>query len=173
MARYVAFLRGVNVGGWIIKMADVRACLTEVGLHKIATLLQSGNVLFESDAGPAELKQLIETALSQRFGYPARAQVLSSDALRQIVAAYPFGTAAADQHDYVVFIENELEKELLQEKYQLAPGEKVQAGRGVVYWRVDKGHTLKSSFAKVLTKAKYKDFNTNRNLKTLRKLLAT
>jgi uncharacterized protein (DUF1697 family) len=54
---------------------------------------------------------------------------------------------------------------------ELGPQERVAAGEGVVYWRVDKGSTLKSNFAKLLTKAKYRDFNTNRNLNTLRKLL--
>jgi uncharacterized protein (DUF1697 family) len=96
---------------------------------------------------------------------------LSLETLAAVAAAYPFGTAGDAQHDYVIFIENGLEKELAGESYELAPGEQVKAGQGVVYWRVDKGSTLKSSFAKLLAKAKYKDYNTNRNIKTLRKLI--
>ncbi len=172
MTKYVVLLRGINVGGRIIKMADLKACLEKAGLQNVVTLLQSGNVVFESDMSAPELKKLIESSLSARFGYPAKAQVLAMDSLRAIVASYPFGTAGDSQHDYVIFLENGLEKELAGEPCDLNAGEQVAAGRGVIYWRVDKGSTLKSAFAKLLTKAKYKDFNTNRNIKTLLKMLA-
>lgn len=171
MARYAAFLRGINVGGRIVKMADLRACLDKAGLQNVTTLLQSGNVVFESDLPPDDLKKLIETTLTETFDYPAKVQVMSLERLQKIVNEYPFGTADNQQHDYVIFIENGLEDTLLAEDYSLAVGEKVQAGAGVVYWRVDKGSTLKSDFVKVLAKTEYKEFNTNRNIKTLRKML--
>ena len=69
------------------------------------------------------------------------------------------------------FMERGLEKDLAAEKVALGKDEWVEAGDGVVYWRVDKGSTLQSPFGKLLTKAKYRDFNTNRNLRTLRKLI--
>lgn len=171
MIKYVVFLRGVNVGGRIIKMASLRVCLEKAGLKRVVTVLQSGNVVFESDLSETELKRLIETKLSETFGYSARAQVLSLEKLAEIINAYPFGTAGAEQHDYVIFMENSLEKALVTEAYDLTPGEQVAAGRGVVYWQVNKGSTLKTGFAKLLTKTKYRDFNTNRNIKTLRKIL--
>ncbi|HVV66745.1 MAG TPA: DUF1697 domain-containing protein [Candidatus Saccharimonadales bacterium] len=172
MAKYVALLRGVNVGGRIVKMADLKTCLEKAGLENVVTVLQSGNVVFESQLSSADLKKVIETTLTETFAYPAKAQVLSMNRLQKIVDGYPFGTASDRQHDYVIFIENALEEALLGETYNLAPGEQVQGGEGVVYWRVDKGLTLKSSFAKVLAKSKYRDLNTNRNIKTLKKLLA-
>lgn len=172
MTKYTVFLRGVNVGGRIIKMTDLRLCLKKAGLHDVTTLLQSGNVIFKSDLGASELKKLIETTLSETFSYPAKVQILPLGTLASIVEQYPHGTAGDNQHDYVVFMENGLEQELAAEPCQLNPGEKVAVGRSVVYWRVDKGSTLKSNFAKLLAKSKYRDFNTNRNLKTLRKMLA-
>lgn len=153
-------------------MADLKVCLEKAGLRSVTTLLQSGNVVFESKLTAPELKQLIETTLTETFGYPAKAQVLLLETLAAIVNDYPFGTAGDNQHDYVIFLENGLEKDLAGEPCKLAVGEQAAAGQGVVYWRVDKGSTLKSTFAKLLTKAKYKDFNTNRNLKTLKKMLA-
>jgi uncharacterized protein (DUF1697 family) len=153
MTQYVVFLRGINVGGRIVKMADLKVCLEKAGLLNVVTLLQSGNVVFESTADAGELKQLIEATLTKTFDYPAKVQVFSIDQLRNLVAAYPFGVAGDNQHDYVIFMENNLEDELVAEGYMLAPGEKVAAGQGVVYWRVDKGSTLKSAFAKLLTKA--------------------
>lgn len=173
MTKYAAFLRGINVGGRIVKMVDLKACLIAVGLAEVTTLLQSGNVTFTSDKSSAQLKSLIETALTETFDYPAKVQVFSIKELQTIVEGYPFGTTGADQHDYVIFMENGLGDQLVADTYSLAPGEKVQAGQGVVYWRVDKGSTLKSDFAKLLTKARYKNFNTNRNLKTLHKILSS
>jgi uncharacterized protein (DUF1697 family) len=171
MTKYAVFLRGINVGGRVVRMAELKICLERAGLREVITLLQSGNVIFESNVSQVDLKPLIEGTLTETFGYPAKVQVFTIDNLRKIVESYPFGTAGNNRHDYVIFIENGLEKALVGESYELAPGEKVKAGVGVVYWRVDKGSTLKSSFAKLLTKTKYKNFNTNRNLKTIQRLL--
>lgn len=171
MEKYVAFLRGVNVGGRIIKMADLKACFEKMGLKDAVTLLQSGNVIFESNKNPSELKKEIEKALTETFNYPAKVQVIELDRLQKIVDNFPFGAAGPKQRNYVIFVENSLEKDILAEDYNLDPGEKVQAGKSVIYWRVDQGQTLRSLFGKTLSKAKYKDFNTNRNINTLQKLL--
>lgn len=47
MTRYLALLRGINVGGKnIIKMADLKACFESLGFADVVTYIQSGNVLF-------------------------------------------------------------------------------------------------------------------------------
>jgi uncharacterized protein (DUF1697 family) len=171
MTKYVAFLRGINVGGRVVRMADLQNCFRGLGLREARTVLQTGNVAFESPDGVDSLKRKIEAGLSKTFNYPAKAQVYKLEDLQRVVEAYPFGVAGDAQHDYIIFLENGLERSLAGETYDLAAGEQVAVGRGVVYWRVAKGSTLQSSFAKWLTKTKYKEFNTNRNLKTLRKLL--
>ena len=171
MRRWVALLRGVNVGGRTIRMAELRSALEEAGFENVETILQSGNVTFESQEGATRLKDRLETTLRERFGYDAKVQVIPRDQLRKIIDAYPFGKADASRHDYVIFLERGLERDLAGEEIDLGEQERVATGDGVVYWRVDKGSTLKTSFAKLLTKAKYRDFNTNRNLNTLRKLV--
>jgi uncharacterized protein (DUF1697 family) len=170
MSKYVAFLRGINVGGRIVRVVDLKDCFEKAGYSNVITLLQSGNVVFESSKTSGDLKKEIEETLTRTFNYPAKTQVLNLEKLKQIIDDYPFGEATSDQHDYVIFLENGLEDDLVNESCELAPGEQVQAGNGVVYWRVEKGSTLVSNFAKLLTKAKYKDYNTNRNIRTLRKI---
>jgi uncharacterized protein (DUF1697 family) len=170
MAKYVAFLRGVNVGGRIVKMAELKTSFEKAGFKNVSTLLQSGNVVFESDKKEPALKTQIEELLTKTFNYPAKVQVVSLDNLKKIVAANPFADAPVDHHQYVIFIENDLETALVAEAGKQL-GEEVKVGQGVVYWKVQKGQTLKSPFAKLLTKSKYKQFNTNRNVNTLQKIL--
>jgi len=171
MARYVALLRGVNVGGRVIKMADIKACFEDAGFSDVKTVLQSGNVLFESDKTAPRLKAQIENILNKSFNYPAKAQVILLDNLKGIIAGYPFGPAKTGYHQYVIFIEDDLETQLVLEAGKVM-GEQVQGGPGVIFWTVQKGMTLKSPFAQLLTKSKYKQFNTVRNLNTLNKILA-
>jgi uncharacterized protein (DUF1697 family) len=146
MSKYVALLRGVNVGGRVIKMAELKACLENAGLQNVKTVL-----------------------LTKTYNYPAKVQILTQEKLQQIVKAYPFNEKTG-HHSYIIFIENGLEKNLAQE-FVKNPNEAAAMGQGVVYWQVERGQTLKSSFAKNLGRAKYKNFNTNRNLNTLNKLV--
>ncbi len=68
MSRYIALLRGINVGGKnLIKMPDLRACFEENGFLSVVTYIQSGNVIFESEESSApRLTQRIETMLGAR-----------------------------------------------------------------------------------------------------------
>jgi uncharacterized protein (DUF1697 family) len=171
MTKYAAFLRGVNVGGRIIKKDELKTCFEKSGLENVRTVIQSGNVVFESDLKEADLKKKIEEALTSTFNYPAKAQIMTIPILKKIVDAFPFGSAAPKQHNYVIFVENGLEKDIMADKYELGAGEKVKAGSGVIYWRVDQGQTLRSLFGKTLSKSKYKNFNTNRNVNTLQRII--
>jgi uncharacterized protein (DUF1697 family) len=168
--KYVAFLRGVNVGGRIVKMAELKACFEQAGFKDVKTILQTGNVIFGSDKTDIpKLKEQIEGAITKTFNYRAKAQVVSLENLKKIIDANPFTGAPEQFHQYVIFIENDLETGLVAEAGKQL-GEAVKAGNGVVYWKVQKGQTLKTPFAKLLTKSKYKEFNTNRNINTLRKI---
>jgi uncharacterized protein (DUF1697 family) len=170
--KYVAFLRGINVGGRYIKMSDLNTCFESLGLEEVKTVLQTGNVIFTSDSSARSLKDLIETGLTKSFNYPAKIQVIKFDNLLKIIKDRPFNDIGDENHDYVIFFENGLEKQLIDEVTDLDQTvEKVEPGNGVIYWRVPKGSTLSSQFAKNLTKAKYKNFNTNRNVNTLLKLI--
>jgi uncharacterized protein (DUF1697 family) len=169
--QYVALLRGINVGGRTIKMADLKLCFEKLGFQDVATALQTGNVIFTSDKSAAALKSTIEAGLTKTFDYPAFVLIVSLDSLRTIIESYPFADPDPEHHDYVVFFEDGLEKQLVDDATIDKAIEKVQAGAGVVYWRVAKGSTLKSSFARYLAKAPYKNAHTNRNIRTLEKVI--
>src|SRR5690348_3428016 len=66
---YVAFLRGINVGGVVVKMVDVKELFTSLGFEDIRTLLASGNIVFKTTQTSKEkLITLIEQALEKRYG---------------------------------------------------------------------------------------------------------
>lgn len=173
MERYVAFLRGINVGGVKVNMADLRACFETMGLRDVSTVLQTGNVLFSAPKSElSHLKKQVEQNLSSTFDYTAFAQIFPLETVKEIVKAYPFEIGPADMHDYVIFFENNLAAELCEETSVDLP-EKIKPAERALYWKTPKGMTLKSDFSKHLSKAKYKNFNTMRNIKTLYKIIDT
>jgi uncharacterized protein (DUF1697 family) len=170
--RYVAFLRGINVGGRTIKMAELRAYFEESSYDEVSTVLQTGNVIFRSHEGPPGLKRTIESGLSARFNYEAHVQIYSVTRLKRIVDASPFQGGDPATHSYVIFFEKGLEEKLADEVSGLdRKTERVEIGDGVIYWKVLKGSTLRSDVAQYLTKARYKSFHTSRNINTLRKIV--
>ena len=174
MTRYVALLRGINVGGINIKMVDLARVFTELGFERVKTVLASGNVLFDStSADVPALKKAIETALNREFGYEAWVFVLDTAALQAIVDGYPFDPDREGWHAYAMIAsEPSVLAELAESAAGLDPAvEQVAPGDGVLYWEVEKGMTVKSAFGKNTGKPKFKAYTTTRNLNTLHKLL--
>lgn len=173
MTRLVALLRGINVGGIRIRMADLKEVFVGLGFENIRTVLASGNVLFDSEDDPAAAKARIEAALTERFGYEAYTFVVEQSYLARVVEAYPFDDARTDRHSYVVFVSDPaVLAPLAALADDLDPDlECIQAGEGVLYWQVVKGATLDSAVGKQSGSARNKATTTVRNLNTLRRLI--
>jgi uncharacterized protein (DUF1697 family) len=92
MPRYLALLRGINVGGRNkVTMADLRDLAADVGLADATTYIQSGNLVFSSaEADTAELADLLEAEIASRLGVRPAVVVLSGSELRQVIADNPF-----------------------------------------------------------------------------------
>ena len=91
MSTYVVLLRGVNVGGnKRIKMFDLRSALTTAGIEDPRTLLQSGNVVVESNAGAAALVDIVETTIESTFGFQSTVIMRTADEIRGLLADHPF-----------------------------------------------------------------------------------
>jgi len=174
MRKYISLLRGINVGGRNIKMADLIDCYSSIGLTNSKTFLQSGNVTFDIEEADIDLiKTNLELAVSKTFNFPARIFVLSVDKLKAIIERYPFENCDNSYQYYVIFINNILATKLYEQGVGLKSQiEDVALGDDVVYWKVQKGMTVKSPFSKLLVKSEFKDFHTNRNINTLTKLLS-
>ncbi|MHA0288581.1 DUF1697 domain-containing protein [Mycobacterium sp. C3-094] len=171
MTRYVALLRGVNVGGVTLKMPDVAHTLEQAGFTDVRTVLATGNVLLTSRAGAAGVRTKAEKALRDEFGYDAWVLVYDIDTLAEISAAYPFERERTGHQSYVTFVSD---TKAFDELAGLSAGatEKIDAGDGVIYWQVPKGSTLDSTVGKTMGERRYKPSTTTRNLRTIDKLLA-
>lgn len=170
VTRYVGLLRGVNVGGVNMRMADLAEVVRGLGYDDVRTVLASGNVLFTTDDPAATAKQRLEAALRQRFGYEAWVHVLTLDAIRAIAAAYPYPRDET-RHAYVVFVMDAATRDELL-AVELDPAiEKAQAGDGVLYWTTPKGSTIGSAMGTAQGSGRHKRWLTTRNLNTLEKLL--
>jgi uncharacterized protein (DUF1697 family) len=91
MARYVAFLRAINVGGHVVKMEELRELFAGAGLSNVETFIASGNVIFETKSAPDQkLEQKIEKHLETALGYEVGTFVRSMEEIRAISVYEPF-----------------------------------------------------------------------------------
>lgn len=102
MTRYVALLRGINVGtAKSIAMSDLSACFEALGFTGVRTLLRSGNVVFDAD-GPVDSLAL-ERAIAAATGVTAGVVVVDDGRLRQIVNENPLASVASDPSRALVY----------------------------------------------------------------------
>ncbi|MFD0826134.1 DUF1697 domain-containing protein [Neobacillus sp. M.A.Huq-85] len=88
---YIALLRGINVGGHNkIKMADLKKMLEIIGLKKVKTYIQSGNVLFESEEDAKLLTHKIEEGIQAEFGFPVTVVMRCASELDRIIKNCPY-----------------------------------------------------------------------------------
>jgi uncharacterized protein (DUF1697 family) len=172
MTRYAAFLRGVNVGGVNLKMAEVAKAFEEAGFTNVRTILASGNVALESRSGVDAVRTKAEKALRDAFGYDAWVLAYEIKAVEAISKAFPFERDVDGYHSYVTFVTDaEVLDELAALGAEAGPDEKITRGKGVIYWQVPKTGTLDSTIGKTMGKKRYKSSTTTRNLRTVDKVL--
>jgi uncharacterized protein (DUF1697 family) len=126
MSRYLALLRGINVGGNnLIRMPALKTCFEAQGFGDVATFIASGNVLFTARrAGQHGLTRGIEEALSKTFAYRSRVVVRSFEQMKAIVDGAPkeFGARPATHRYDVVFLKEPLTADEAMKSVTAKPG---------------------------------------------------
>ncbi|MDH6253894.1 uncharacterized protein (DUF1697 family) [Chryseobacterium sp. H1D6B] len=170
--KYCAFLRGVNVKGTNMKMADVCRVFEKAGMENVGSVLASGNIIFSSDKKVQDLKKILETAMSDHFSYEAFLFIRSLEEIENFWTSIPF-EKNEDFHVYAFVGSDEIEHVLLKEfdNASKTAHEKGKIMNGIFYWKVPKGNTLDSSFGKILGRKSLKDQFTSRNIHTFEKVL--
>lgn len=136
--RAVALLRGINVGGRNpVAMADLREVFEREGYGAVRTYIQSGNVLFETDAPGKQLERRVEAMLERRFGFPLVVVARTHRQLRTVVDGAPegFGQAPGTYHSDVIFLKAPLSSRQALRVVDLREGvDQVWTGPGVLYF---------------------------------------
>ena len=90
--KYVAFLRGINVGKHRrVTMQELRRAFEAGGYENVSTYIASGNVIFDaSSLNTGALAQEVEAALESSLGYHVYVILRSADEIREVVANQPF-----------------------------------------------------------------------------------
>ena len=172
--RFLALLRGVNVGGKNIVPKDaLRGCFEDLGFSSVRTYIQSGNILFRSaNTDVPALTDEIERALSERFSYNARAVVLSRRSYRIAVDAAPekWGRDDGQMHHALFTLAGADSRDILA---RLRPPrlefETVTPGPGVIYWSVSRAQPTRSTWVKLPASREYQKL-TARNHNTVFRL---
>jgi uncharacterized protein (DUF1697 family) len=172
--RYLALLRGINVGGRnIVKMPDLRACFDRLGLNNVTTYIQSGNVLFDCKLkNPVTLSVVIEEALAAEVSCTPAVVVVTEEQLERVVRRAPlsFGTDPAAYRYDVVFLKPPVRARDVMPTISLKAGvDDAFEANGVLYLERLKARASQSHLPKLVNSAAYKSM-TVRNWNTTTEL---
>ncbi|KQS03183.1 hypothetical protein ASG11_01990 [Sphingomonas sp. Leaf357] len=101
MKRWAALLRGVNLGGRKLLMADLKRIAEGLGFIRVETLLASGNVVFDATQAGPEIEAMLEAALATH-GLKTDVVVRDLADLRAVIAANPHVAAVLDHPSHVL-----------------------------------------------------------------------
>ncbi len=173
MQTYLAFLRGINVGGnSLVKMAELKASLEKAGLMEVKTYIQSGNVLFESDKDKKALAKLIAVVIEKDFKAKTNVAVFTKAEWQKVIKDAPkwWGQDKTFKHNILIMTEAHKNEEIYAGFGELKPDiENLEPGKGVFYQSVSWKDFGKAATGKLNTKPVYKKM-TVRNFNTATKL---
>jgi len=163
MARYVALLRAVNVGGTgKLPMAELKAMCVDAGFAEVETYIASGNVVFESKASSAKVKAELEKRLHEYGGKPVGVAIRTAAEMQAVLKGNPFPKAAPN-FTAVIFLDEPPPADALKHATGLTD-EKMRLGSREIYVQYPSGmgrSKLKIPAAKL---------GTARNVNTVTKL---
>ncbi len=141
MGAQVLMLRGINLGpNRRVPMARLRELLTGAGYEDVRTYVQSGNVVLDSTAKPAELERESARLISEEFGFEVPVIARTRAELAKVVRANPLGDLADDPKRYQVsFLSDKLDAETVKalEARVAEPERFVAIGRELYAWHPD------------------------------------
>ena len=122
--RKIAVLRGINVGGRRkILMADLKQLFLKLGCRDVESYIQSGNVIFTSEKGNAELEKELEAAILKQMKLDVPVILRSLEEWVQMIKANPFYSKDSEINSlYVTLLKEEPEKKHAQQLQNVHDG---------------------------------------------------
>jgi len=165
MTTYIAFLRGINVGGnMLLPMAELKALCADAGFEEVQTYIQSGNVILQSRLSGEPVRTRLQKVLFNAKGKEIAVAVRSAVELESILSANPFSKANPSQV-IVLLLNDPVQKESLRD-IKIPGKEEVKAGLRELYIHYPEG----MGKSKLKLPSVFKT-GTARNLNTIAKLV--
>lgn len=161
-SRYLALLRGINVGGRNkVQMAPLRALLEDLGYTDVSTYIASGNVILSSDRSPKAIRDEIEATLPKAFRLDSElvaVLVLTPAQLRAVVDERPrgFGAHPETYHSDVIFLIGIDVADAMQVFDPREGVDRIWPGPGVVYSQRLSAQLTRSRLSKIVGTPAYR-----------------
>lgn len=175
MHRYIAFLRGINVGGHTVKMERLRTVFAELGFANVETFIASGNVIFEAQAEDTEvLEHQIERHLRLNLEYDVATFIRSASELVAVANYQAFPSAdfaISGSSVYVAFLHAAPSDAVGEKLLALrTPGDDFHHHEREIYWLCHTRLSESPVFSGGLFEKTIKEPLTMRNMTTIRKM---
>ena len=173
--KFIALLRGINVGGNNkVSMANLKLCFEELGFENVQTYINSGNVIFDSEiANKIQLIKICEESIERIFGFHVVCSIITVEELKESLSNAPawWGDDKDSKHNAIFVIEpvspNDISKEIGEAKLEF---ELVSAYGQIIFWSAPVKTFSRTRYAKIVGTKAYKSV-TIRNANTTKKLL--
>lgn len=170
--KYVALLRGINVGTTKrIDMKQLKSLFEDLGYAKVSTYINSGNVSFDSDETPESILQQLDVCFRSKLGFEIPTLIKSQEEMQRIAAGIPeVWLNDEEQRTDVAYLFDEIDSSDIVDKL---PFNKAVVHllyiQGAVVWNLSREHYTKSRLNKLIGHPLYQ-LMTLRNVNTARKL---
>ncbi len=172
--KYVALLRGINVGGNnSIKMSELKTHFEEFGLTNVTTYINSGNIIFEAnEQDQQKLSEKLEKLIALKCNVSTKTLIKSENEIRQVIKQIPKEWETSNElRCYIAFLFDSLTTEDAVKEIELKENiDSLKVGHEVLYMTTLMSERTKSKFNKLASKKIYKEM-TIRNLNTTKKIL--
>ena len=172
LVKYVALLRGINVGGNNkVEMPRLKRVVEELGCGNVITYINSGNVVFTDDRSTHELAQLATKSIKHEFGLEVPVVVRDQQNIAELCKKIPLNWTNDDQlRTDVMFLWQEIDSEDILDKIKINPEiENAIYFEGALVWNIGRQNVTRGAAIKLINTDVYKHM-TIRNINTVRKL---
>jgi uncharacterized protein (DUF1697 family) len=169
MKKYVALLRGINVGGNNkVEMKKLKTVFESAGFQNVSTYINSGNVIFETDK--TELETLIEKVLHKNFNFPIRVVIRDAKKIQKLCNLIPRNwTNDTEQRTDILFLWNHYDSQKSIGLIKTTDVDTLIYVPGAIVWNLTRSNVNKSGMKKFIGSEVYKNMIA-RNVNTVRKL---
>jgi uncharacterized protein (DUF1697 family) len=172
--KFIALLRGINVGGNNkVSMSELKATFESLAFANVQTYINSGNVIFDSDIhDKVTLVNLCEKAIESKFGFRVVCSIIKATELHDALAKVPswWGTGDGSKHNALFIIAPTTAQDVIKEVGDAEPEyEKVAAIEPIIFWSAPLETFSRTRYSKIVGTKSYASV-TIRNANTTKKL---